>query len=320
MHVLFLGYSSLVRKRILPVLGQLPQITRVSIAKAGTHAWDESTVGVVHERYEGYEAAERQCRPDLVYVSTVNSAHHTLAKTWLEKGYHVVIDKPATLSLADTQELLAVAVDRNVLVAEATVYTFHPQVALIRDAFRAAGSAPRYMTAQFSFPPLAATDFRYRANLGGGALFDTAPYAVSLGRTFFGDLPTTVLGTCNERTNDGLCISYSVLLQYPGGRSLVGHFGFTTQYSNRLGLLGDTVAVDVDRIFTTPEAAENSITVRCQTSTTVTVCPPANSFVLFFNHLFASLAKGDHGRFADDMRYDAQVTQSLRKQIDGSLA
>lgn len=319
MHILFLGYSSLVRRRILPMLDQLPQITRVSIAKAGSHAWDESAMSVVHERFVGYEAAERQCRPDLVYVSTVNSAHHALAKTWLQKGCHVVIDKPATLSLADTQSLLAVAADRNVLVAEATVYTFHPQVALIRDAFRAAGSAPRYMTAQFSFPALEATNFRYRADLGGGALFDTAPYAVSLGRVFFADLPTTVFGTCNERTADGLCISYSVLLQYPGGRSLIGHFGFTTQYSNHLSLFGDSVAVDVDRIFTTPETGENSITVRCQNSTTVTVCPPANSFVLFFEHLFSSLEQGAYGKFADDMRYDAQVTQSLRQQIEGAL-
>lgn len=320
MHVLFLGYSSLVRKRILPMLGHLPQITRVSIAKAGAHAWDESAMGAVHERYEGYEAAERQCRPDLVYVSTVNSTHHALAETWLQKGCHVIIDKPATLSLADTQSLLMIAAARKVLVAEATVYTFHPQVALIRDAFRAAGGAPRYMTAQFSFPPLEATNFRYRADLGGGAHFDTAPYAVSLGRAFFADLPTTVFGTCNERTADGLCISYSVLLQYPGGRSLVGHFGFTTQYANRLGLLGDNVAVDVDRIFTTPETAANSITIRSETSTTVTVCPPANSFVMFFRHLFDSLAEGDHSKFANDMRYDAQVTQSLRQQIDGPLA
>lgn len=318
MHILFVGYSSIVRKRLLPLMAQLKEITRVSVARFGTRPWDDQTSGLVHQRYDSFEEAERHCQPDLVYVSTVNSAHHGLAKTWLERSCHVIVDKPATLCVADTEELLLIAKARGVLLAEATVYTFHPQLAMVSEIFASAHCVPRYATVHFSFPPLAAENFRYRKDQGGGALFDTAPYAASVGRYFFRDLPTAVFGVCNERTVEGLCVSYSVLLQYPGGRTMVGHFGFTTEYSNRLSLLGECVAVDVDRVFTTPDTCENALIVRRRNTTSLEVCPPANSFKLFFDGVTAAVKQRSFQEFADAMLYDATVTQRLRQQVEGT--
>jgi predicted dehydrogenase len=318
MHLLLLGHSKLVKRRILPILAQLPQITQVSVAKFASSQWPEDERGLLHARYDSYEQAALQCEPDLVYVSTVNSAHHALAQTWLERSCHVLIDKPATLCLREARSLVELAQARKALVAEATVYTFHPQVALIRNLFVAEGCLPRYATAQFSFPPLEPSNFRYQAALGGGALFDTAAYAVSVGRFYFNKAPSTVMAVCNERAPDGLCLAYSLLLQYPGGQSLVGHFGFNTEYVNRLSLVGERLAIEVDRVFTPPDAVANPIAVRRRNVTTVETSAPANAFRCFFEHVFHAIETGQHSELAGALLYDAHVTERLRHQLQAA--
>ena len=55
--------------------------------------------------------AEALADPDvhLVVIATSNTSHHALAKSALLAGKHVVVDKPCTVTLAETEDLLAVA-------------------------------------------------------------------------------------------------------------------------------------------------------------------------------------------------------------------
>jgi predicted dehydrogenase len=311
MHILFLGHSNLVKRRLLPILPLLPELTRVSLARFRRS--DEAIPAGVHEIYNGFDEAERHCAPDLVYVSTVNSAHFDGASRWLARGCHVIVDKPATLRLQDTESLLALAARRKVLVAEATVYTYHPQVALLRSLF--GSHAPRQATAQFAFPPLEPGNFRYRADLGGGAVFDTAAYAASVGRVFFGTLPSSVATARSEHTADGLCLSYSTLMQYPDGQTMVGHFGFNSEYINRLHLLGEHSAVQMDRVFTTPADLANPIHVQRQNEHLTVHAEPANAFTFFFRAVFRALKQSAYETFANDMVYDATVTHQLQQQL-----
>ena len=46
---------------------------------------------------------------DLVVIATSNTSHHGLAKAALLAGKHVVVDKPFTVTLAEAEDLLAVA-------------------------------------------------------------------------------------------------------------------------------------------------------------------------------------------------------------------
>jgi predicted dehydrogenase len=46
---------------------------------------------------------------DLVVIATSNESHHPLARQALLAGKHVVVDKPCTVTLAETQDLLSLA-------------------------------------------------------------------------------------------------------------------------------------------------------------------------------------------------------------------
>jgi len=59
------------------------------------------------------EAAFADSSIDLVVIATSNASHHALARAALLAGKHVVVDKPCTVTLAETEDLLAVAAQQQ---------------------------------------------------------------------------------------------------------------------------------------------------------------------------------------------------------------
>jgi predicted dehydrogenase len=304
MRVLILGNSAIAQKRLVPALESLSEITGVEIAS-------RSAPDV---RFPDYETALAESAADLVYISLVNSEHAHWAQRALEQGRHVVIDKPAFLALEAARGLVELSRRRGLCLAEATVYTRHPQIEAMRACFEQPGAAPICIFANFSFPPLAAENFRYRKALGGGALYDLGPYAVSPGRIFWGGRPLEV--ECRTLSTDGtdeVDTAFSVLLRYPKGRSLLGHFGFTTAYRNRLTLLGPECCVEVDRVFTTPPELENELRVWQQSGSSNVKVSVGDCFALFIREVAMRIRNRDLDGLREELLDDAFVLDWMRR-------
>jgi predicted dehydrogenase len=56
------------------------------------------------EVYEDYAEALRRSPAEVVYISLHNSAHYGWATKSLESGRHVNVDKPAFLTLRETEK------------------------------------------------------------------------------------------------------------------------------------------------------------------------------------------------------------------------
>ena len=50
--------------------------------------------------------AGREDRIDAVTICTRNDTHHPIARAFLDRGFHVVCDKPLTTSLEDARDLV----------------------------------------------------------------------------------------------------------------------------------------------------------------------------------------------------------------------
>lgn len=311
MKLLLIGYSRIAQKRALPALAHIG-LTHVDVASR-TRA-DRVTLpeGVTGRVFDDYETALVHSTANLAYVSTVNSTHAVWAAEALRRGYHVVVDKPAFTSLDDTQRLLDLARQHKRCLAEATVYAYHPQIQIARQTFLDAGLQPTRLTATFSFPPLAADNFRYRKDYGGGALWDLGPYAVTPGRLFFGAEPEEISCRITGR-GDEVETGFSMLATYPGGRAMVGHFGFNTGYCNRLEILGPHTTIAMERVFTTPAGQANVLHVNQHNQPQTVAVPPADSFALFFRAVVAALETGQFESLAQDLLSDASVLHRLRQ-------
>ena len=137
------------------------------------------------------------------------------------------------------------------------------------------------------------------------------PYAVSVGRYFFDAAPLSVDCLVNERQADGLDLEYSLLMQYPGGRSLIGHFGFNTEYINRVHLMGTRLNLSLDRVFTIPDSLENPIRVRHLNEESVVLAPCANNFLLYLAAIRQQVEAGDFEPAYAALLADAETKDSL---------
>lgn len=314
--ILFLGYSNLVKGRILPILAKAG-FTEVSIAKYEGQPWDEDykKCGLHVTCYDNYEAGLAAFKGDLVYISTVNSTHAEYARKALEAGLNTIVDKPATLTLQDAEELVTLAKQKNLFLGESTVYLMHPQLTTIKHIFADNEDAPKLATIHFTMPPFQPNNFRYQKSLGGGAIMDTAPYAVSVGRYFFGSKPEKVECVVSERQENGLDIEYSLMMSYPGGKTMIGHFGFNTEYINQVHLMGTRTNVLVNRIFTIPDTMENELTVNHLNQVSVVKTPAGNNFELYLKDALSVLKSGNYEKAYQDMLWDAEVKNMIINNI-----
>ena len=81
--------------------------------------------------------AGREDRIDAVTICTRNDTHHPIARAFLDRGFHVVCDKPLTTSLEDARDLVRAsrAAGRRLFVTY--TYSGYPMARLARDLIRA---------------------------------------------------------------------------------------------------------------------------------------------------------------------------------------
>jgi predicted dehydrogenase len=317
MRILILGYSNIVRRRVIPALLSLVAVSRIEIASVSSAAQVELPEPRRGNVYDNYDQALSRSSADVVYISTLNIHHANLAEKALLKGFHVIVDKPVVTSSADAKRLVELAKRQKRCLAESTVYAFHPQISLIQDAFIAAGTKPSRITAVFSFPPRAANDYRYDKKLGGGAFFDLGPYAITPGRLFFKAEPEQLICRVNGFSGqDKTEISFSLLAVYSGGRSMVGHFGFDTEYRNLLNVFGPGLSVECERVFSITPEIENLLLIRAKNDQRVIKAPKSDCFVVFLNKVFADINNGMLDNYYSDLISDAQVLEKLRQAAE----
>ena len=319
MHLLFLGYSSIVRRRVLPAARTVSAIHRISVASR-SHGRDGAAGrvdgdGAVDVWYPDYEEALASAGADLVYVSGANADHAEWVMRALRQGCHVIVDKPAFLDLETAEAAVRLAREQDRGLAEATVFLFHPQTAALRALVDPAESAVTRATATFSFPPLPPGDFRYRTDCGGGSLYDLGPYAAATNRLLFGAAPDDVHCTVLSRDTSrdaGVDTSFSVLLTHAAGGSLAGHFGFVTAYQNRLSVVTRSRTIDADRLFTPPPDLACTLRVREGHDDRTVPMAPGDAFALFLGAFIDAMRRRDFGAFERALLDDAALLARLR--------
>ena len=310
MHLLILGCSSIVTRRVLPAALACGRIHRISLASRTTA---DSPVPDRVTLYRDYDDAINASGADVAYVSGVNAAHAEWIARALTAGLHVMVDKPAVLDVASAESVVALARRVRRGIGEATVFAFHPQIAALRALVPPADLASTRATASFSVPPLPPSDFRYRHELGGGSLYDLGPYAAATSRLLFGEAPATVACmVLSTRGAPAVDTSFSMLLTYPGGGSLAGHYGFVTTYQNRLSVLSGSRVVDAERIFSTPPELACAIRVREPEGERIVAVPAADAFTLFLEAFTAAVDRGDFEAFESALLEDARLIARLR--------
>jgi scyllo-inositol 2-dehydrogenase (NADP+) len=161
---------------------------------------------------------------DLVVVCTPNVSHHELAKKCLLAGCHVVVDKPFTTTMAEAEDLIAVARQAGRLLS---VYHNRRYVGDFRTvqkllAQQELGRVAIYESHFDRFRPgLKADAWRERAEPGAGVWFDLGPHLLDQAMVLFGTPEAITADIRIEREGAEVDDAFDVTLHYPRMRAVL---------------------------------------------------------------------------------------------------
>lgn len=143
--------------------------------------------------YGGYEALLAADDIDAVYIPLPNSLHKAWAIKAAQAGKHVMCEKPLGLDAAEAEAMTAAFRAANRKLVEAFQWRHHPQGTRMRELVQSGVIGElRMIDAGFSFPLTRDNDVRWKADLGGGALYDVGCYPIAFARFITGQEPLTV--------------------------------------------------------------------------------------------------------------------------------
>jgi len=313
MNILVLGNSTIFKNRMLIAFQKISDIVYVDIASR-TKSYTPESRKKIRNIYSSYEDALEQSDAELVYVSVRNHEHVAMGKQALLCNKHVIIDNPAALDANSAKMLFELATSKNKCIAEALVYQYHPQINKTKELFRNAGVSPTHVSVNFTIPGLSAENFRYDPLSGGGAIYDMAAYAMSIGKEYFN---SPLLDCVGFKKNDGHDVetAFSICLAYEGNKTLSGLFGFETEYMNAVTIFGKGMSVNIDRVFTPPAEIENNLIIKRANQTSVEKTEKGDTFMLFVEDVLNGIYKNDFKHFGITLMENAEKLDLLKKKL-----
>jgi dTDP-3,4-didehydro-2,6-dideoxy-alpha-D-glucose 3-reductase len=315
MRLLILGYSSIAERRVLPATQRVDAITEISLA---SRSRAEPAAGWAKRGrfFSDYRVALDESDADLVYISLPNAFHDQWVFAALAAGKHVIVDKPAFMTMDASVRAVAEARRRRLLLAEATVFAHHAHFDALLALTGDIGTLT-HVDAQFIIPPLPITNFRNHADLGGGCLLDMGPYAAALARLFGGGTPSRLFAVAGGRhPQTGVDMGFSMLARLANGTSLTGHFSFEGEYQNRLIAVAPFGSVLAERIFSPPANHKIVWQRRMRNVEDVVTFEASDIFKRFLQAVVQSVATGNHEPFHLNLLADA----AFRAQLANALS
>jgi predicted dehydrogenase len=164
----------------------IPEVERYAVAsrdaeraKAFADKWN------FEKAYGSYEEMLKLPELELVYVASPHSLHYTHAKTCILHGKNVLVEKPFTINAKQAEELIALAKEKGVFLAEALWTRYMPSRFMLEKLLseKTIGEVTS-LTANLGYE-LSGKDRLQNPELGGGALLDLGIYPINFARMVF---------------------------------------------------------------------------------------------------------------------------------------
>lgn len=198
---------------------------------------------------EGYDALLKDGQIDAVYISLPNDLHATWTIRALQSGKHVLCEKPLTMSVEETREVLRVGKETGKFLWEAFVFPFHPQMRRLRELLAAGAiGEPREVQSSFHFALHRTEDIRLSPERGGGALYDVGCYCIRLADLVFQIEPDRAVAMVTQ-TPTGVDATTQAVLNYPDRGRLLLSCSLRLPQDTMSTIIGDNGSIGMTNPF-----------------------------------------------------------------------
>ena len=176
----------------------------------------------VEKIYGNYDEMLKDENIDVVYISTPHSNHYEYIMESLRNNKHVLCEKAITVNSNQLNEIVSLAKEKNLIVAEAMTIYHMPLYKRLRK-FVDDGKLGKIKMIQVNFGSLKEYDVTNRffsPDLAGGALLDIGTYALSFTRYFLSSQPDEILTTV-KKFETGVDEQSGIILKNPDDETAV---------------------------------------------------------------------------------------------------
>jgi len=299
------GIGDHAQRTVLPAMDACPAVrlkavsTRNRETRAATAAcWDCPGWASLDEMLESTEL-------DAVMVCSPIGRHHDDGAKVLAAGVHLWSEKAFTRTLAEAEDLCAIASERDLGICVSMAPAHHALFHAIRELLNdGAIGRVRDIDGHFGFPHLDRDRPVYDPTLGGGALLDMGYYPLVLATMLTGEAPRIVGARVAADAGYDVDTEGAALLEFPSGVQASVQWGYGRDYINELSIVGETGAILATPAFSKPAHLPLSLQIRRQNEIEDVPVAACNQFAEML------------GRFAAAM-HDTEARQAFR---DDALA
>lgn len=182
------------------------------------------------KKYSNYEDLVKDENVDVVYIATPHSFHYEHTMLCLQHNKPVLCEKPMSLSVKQTTEMLAAAKEKNLFLMEGMWTACMPFMEKIAALIKEGTIGDlQFVQADFGFTaPFDPESRLFKMALGGGSVMDVGIYPIALATIILG--APSVIKSVSKLTASRADEYANILLQYPGGQSaqLISSINFNT--------------------------------------------------------------------------------------------
>lgn len=132
---------------------------------------------------------------DIIYITSPHNTHYEFMKKALEHGKHILVEKSITLNSRELDEMIALAAEKNLILAEAMTIWHMPIYKKLWEIVQSGQLGKvQIITMNFgSFKEYDMSNRFFNMNLAGGAMLDIGVYALSIVRSFMEEKPEDIV-------------------------------------------------------------------------------------------------------------------------------
>lgn len=188
--------------------------------------------------YGSYEEMLSDPDVDLVYVATPHSHHFEHAKMCLTFGKPVLVEKAFTVNATQAKELIDLAQEKKLFMAEAMWTRYMPSRKIIQDILDSGIiGTPSSLTSDFGF------DLRHierlcKPELAGGALLDLGVYPLTFALMYFPE-QIKEIHSAAVLSDQGIDLKHNITLIYEDGKMADLHGNMTAVLKSQGTIYGE---------------------------------------------------------------------------------
>ena len=132
---------------------------------------------------------------DIIYITSPHNTHYALMKQALMYGKHLLVEKSITLNSRELDDMIALAKEKKLVLAEAMTIWHMPIYKKLWDIVQSGELGKvQIITMNFgSFKEYDMSNRFFNMNLAGGAMLDIGVYALSIVRSFLDEQPEEIV-------------------------------------------------------------------------------------------------------------------------------